>query len=131
MVYNKHLLFIKKIKNDKLYKNIKKIKLKIGTDCSGIEAPIVALNLLGIKYSHEFSCDNDKYAKETIMHNYNPKIFYDNIFGRDHSKLPDIAKPAIIQPPIIKYLHLSNTPTLSVKPFFIDLISIINFCSDK
>ena len=72
---NKHLDFLKKIKNDQLFKKIKNIKLKIGTDCSGIEAPIVALNLLGIKYSHEFSCDNDKYAKETIMHNYKPKKF--------------------------------------------------------
>ena len=87
---NKHLIFFKKIKKDKLYKSLKKIKLKIGTDCSGIEAPVVALNILDIKYTHEFSCDNDKYAKETIMHNYKPKIFYDDIFGRDHSKLPDI-----------------------------------------
>ena len=74
--------------------NINKLKkypkVKIGTDCSGIEAPIVALNLLGIKYSHEFSCDNNKYAKETIMANYKPNIFYDNIFGRNHNKLPDI-----------------------------------------
>ena len=87
---NNHLSFLKILKKDKFYKKIKKKPLKIGTDCSGIEAPIVALNLLGINYSHEFSCDNDKYAKETIMHNYKPKIFYDNIFERDHTKLPNI-----------------------------------------
>lgn len=87
---NKQLSFLKIIKKDKFYNKIKNFKLKVGTDCSGIEAPIVALNLLGIKYSHEFSCDNDKNAKETIMHNYKPKKFYDNIFDRDHNKLPDI-----------------------------------------
>jgi len=85
MVKEIQLSFLSNINKLKKYP-----KVKIGTDCSGIEAPIVALNLLGIKYSHEFSCDNNKYAKETIMANYKPNIFYDNIFGRNHNKLPDI-----------------------------------------
>jgi DNA (cytosine-5)-methyltransferase 1 len=52
--------------------------LKIGTDCSGIEAPIQALNKMGINYKHIFSCEIDKYARESIKVNYNPeKIYYD------------------------------------------------------
>jgi hypothetical protein len=39
-------------------KNIPK-KIKLGTDCSGIEAPLQALELLGVKVDHMFSCDND------------------------------------------------------------------------
>ena len=34
-----HLQFIKTIKRKKNYKKIKDRKYKIGTDCSGIEAP--------------------------------------------------------------------------------------------
>jgi hypothetical protein len=31
-------------------------KIKVGTDCSGIEAPIQALKKLKVNFSHEFSC---------------------------------------------------------------------------
>ena len=65
-------------------------QLKIGTDCSGIEAPIFALKNLNIEFSHEFSCDNDKDIKKTILHNFNPKIYYDNILTRNNHLLPDI-----------------------------------------
>ncbi len=56
MNHNLHLDFL--IKN-KFYKNTG--HFKVGTDCSGIEAPIIALKLLNINFSHEFSCDNDKF----------------------------------------------------------------------
>jgi len=64
--------------------------LRIGTDCSGIEAPIQALKKLKIKYSHEWSCEIDKHAQASIKANYNPKILYDDITKRQVSKLPDI-----------------------------------------
>lgn len=64
--------------------------LRIGTDCSGIEAPIQALKKLKIKYSHEWSCEIDKHAQASIKANYNPKIMYDDITKRQVSKLPDI-----------------------------------------
>lgn len=64
--------------------------LRIGTDCSGIEAPIQALKKLKIKYSHEWSCEIDKHAQASIKENYNPKIMYDDITKRQVSKLPDI-----------------------------------------
>jgi len=64
--------------------------LRIGTDCSGIEAPIQALKKMKIKYSHEWSCEIDKHAQASIKANYNPKILYDDITKRQVSKLPDI-----------------------------------------
>jgi len=64
--------------------------IRVGTDCSGIEAPIVALHKLKIPFVHEFSCDNDPYVKKTIFANFEPNQFYENIFNRDHSTLPDI-----------------------------------------
>ena len=64
--------------------------IRIGTDCSGIEAPIQALKKLKIKYSHEWSCEIDKHAQKSIKANYNPKTLYDDITKRQVSKLPDI-----------------------------------------
>ena len=53
--------------------------LRIGTDCSGIEAPIQALIQLKIPHIHEWSCEIDKYAQMSIMENYTPKKLYSNI----------------------------------------------------
>ncbi len=65
-------------------KFLKKDLIKIGTDCSGIEAPIQALDNIQKKiehkiYEHEFSCDYDKYCRDSIAANYTPKIIYNNI----------------------------------------------------
>ncbi len=62
--------------------------IKIGTDCSGIEAPIQALKQLNVQYSHEFSSEIDKYAIESIKANYDPKIIYDDMTVK--RKLPHI-----------------------------------------
>jgi DNA (cytosine-5)-methyltransferase 1 len=53
--------------------------LKIGTDCSGIETPIQALEKLKIKYRHMFSSEKDKFAKETLLANFKPEIFFDDM----------------------------------------------------
>ncbi len=62
--------------------------LRIGTDCSGIEAPIQALKKLKIEFSHEWSCEIDSYARESIKANYNPKILFKDITQK--RRLPDI-----------------------------------------
>ena len=64
--------------------------IRIGTDCSGIEAPIQALIQMKIPFKHKWACDYDKYSKQSIEANYKPEQFYDDITKRDHSKLPDI-----------------------------------------
>lgn len=61
---------------------------RIGTDCSGIDAPIQALKKLKINFSHEWACDNNKHVKESILANYVPKLFFDDI--RKKRVLPDI-----------------------------------------
>ncbi len=58
--------------------------IKIGTDCSGIDAPIEALKQMKSKYIHEFSCDNNKYCKQSIFANHKPKIFFDDMLNRNH-----------------------------------------------
>lgn len=64
--------------------------ITIGTDCSGIEAPIEALNQLGITYKHLWSCEIDSYARKSILANYHPDKIYEDITTRDHSLLPDV-----------------------------------------
>jgi DNA (cytosine-5)-methyltransferase 1 len=41
-------------------------------------------------FSHEFACEKDKYALESIAANYSPKVLYTDITKRKHSELPDI-----------------------------------------
>jgi DNA (cytosine-5)-methyltransferase 1 len=64
--------------------------LRIGTDCSGIEAPIQALQQLGIPFEHSFCCEKDKYVLQSIKANYNPNKIYTDITKRKHALLPDI-----------------------------------------
>jgi DNA (cytosine-5)-methyltransferase 1 len=65
-------------------------KIRVGTDCSGIEAPIQALQQLGINFTHEFSSDIDKYCRNSIEANYDPKIIYEDMTKREISNLPAI-----------------------------------------
>jgi DNA (cytosine-5)-methyltransferase 1 len=74
-------------------------KLKVGTDCSGIEAPIQALTQLGIPFTHVFSSDIDKFCIQSIKANYEPQIIFGdkdgpfpngNITTRSIDNVPDI-----------------------------------------
>lgn len=64
--------------------------LRVGTDCSGIEAPIQALIKLKIPFTHVFSSEIDKYCIESIKANYSPEIIFGDILTRDTDSLPDI-----------------------------------------
>lgn len=66
--------------------------LTYGSDCSGIEAPYIALcNILknsNIKLKHIFSCDIDSNVRKMIQHNFNPLIIYDDVFNRNVKQIP-------------------------------------------
>jgi len=64
--------------------------LRVGTDCSGIEAPIVALKQLGVPFSHEFSSEVDKHCVATIKANFSPKIIFNDMTKRNVKDIPDI-----------------------------------------
>lgn len=62
-------------------------KLKIGSDFTGVGAFNQALNRLGIDYEEVFACDQDKFARQTFVHNYGePKYFPKDVYERD---IPD------------------------------------------
>ena len=62
--------------------------VKVGTDCSGIGIPIIALENIGICYRHLFDSDSDKESQKTIRSNHQSEILYDNIQGRDVNLVP-------------------------------------------
>jgi len=62
---------------------------KIGTDCSGIDSPIQALQQLKIPFEHKWSCEIDPFAQKTILANYSPELLLSDMKNRDHSLLPD------------------------------------------
>ena len=64
--------------------------LTIGTDCSGMEAPIQAVRNLGIRYSHEFSCDNDPDVVASMKGNFTPKRFYNDVTTRINAGTPHV-----------------------------------------
>ena len=64
--------------------------IHVATDCSGIEAPIQALQLLKIPFHHIWSSDIDPMVQKSIQGNYHPQTFYSDIFKRNHKKLPKI-----------------------------------------
>ena len=64
--------------------------LVVGTDCSGMEIPIMALRNLGVNYEHAFSSDNDKHAKNFILRNFVPKMYYDDVRTRTVNQLPNM-----------------------------------------
>lgn len=65
-------------------------EISLGTDCSGIEAPLMALEMLKISVNHKFSCDNDVEVINSIKANYKPKKIYTDIAARNHAKLPHV-----------------------------------------
>lgn len=64
--------------------------IKVATDCSGIEAPIQALNNLEVKYKHVWSSEVDPRCIQMIRDNYDPDIIYTDMTERDQDKLPEI-----------------------------------------
>jgi len=71
------------------------MNIRIGTDCSGIEAPIQALDKLvkrfkHLSYHHVFSSEIDPYAIECIKENYKPRILYGDMKKRDLLSIPPI-----------------------------------------
>ena len=64
--------------------------IRVGTDCSGMESPIQALEGMRMPFDHVFACDKDPDSKKTIESNWNPATFYPDITTRDNSISPEV-----------------------------------------
>lgn len=86
--------YLSKIPSNLWQFNVHKI-LKIGTDCSGIEAPIMALDLIESKkhkklFQHIFSSEIDIKLKKFIETNFAPTYIYDDLMNRSTYPKVDI-----------------------------------------
>ena len=66
--------------------------LTVGTDCSGIEAPLQALHNLTVPFTHVFSSECDKVVQSTIHANWHPQQCYDDITTRDNTTVPSVTR---------------------------------------
>ena len=62
--------------------------IRVGTDCSGLDAPLFSLNDLGVPYHHVFSCEKDKSCQKIIKHCHDPDILYTDITTRQLADVP-------------------------------------------
>jgi len=56
--------------------------LTVGTDCSGIEAPIQALKNMNVPFRHVFSSESDAKARLNLQANFAPETLYDDVYTR-------------------------------------------------
>ena len=64
------------------------VTIRVGTDCSGIEAPLHALQQLGVPYKHVFSSEICPTGRKQLLANHNPQIRYEDILASDNSSAP-------------------------------------------
>jgi hypothetical protein len=64
--------------------------ITIATECSGIEAPIIALRRMGINHTHVYSTECNESARVWSVYNYSPLTRYDDVTRRDPSSLPRV-----------------------------------------
>ena len=67
------------------------VQVRVGTDCSGAEAPIWALRAMGIKHVHKFSCDWKKPVRDFIAAVSPPEgPIFENMLTRKMDDIPDM-----------------------------------------
>ena len=60
----------------------------MGTDCSGIEAPLHALQQLGVPHTHVFSSEICPTVRRQLLANHKPQILYEDVIARDNNSAP-------------------------------------------
>lgn len=65
-------------------------QVRVGTDCSGADAPIWALRAMGVPFSHIFSCDVDENAKAFILANSSPQLIFSDMLRRPLEDVPNV-----------------------------------------
>jgi site-specific DNA-cytosine methylase len=65
--------------------------LLVGTDCSGLDAPVFALRALQLPrgFQHVFCCDVDAKKRKFLQANSPSAQVYNDMLRRDHSQLPE------------------------------------------
>ena len=64
--------------------------ITIGTECSGIEAPIIALRRMGVNHQHLYSTECNESARVWSVYNYSPLSRHDDVTKREARTLPSV-----------------------------------------
>ena len=65
--------------------------IRIGTDCSGLDTPVLALRALGIPHEHVFSCDSALHVRRHIEANSKQGLrIYKDVLKRNNAEVEDI-----------------------------------------
>ena len=59
--------------------------IKVGSDCSGLESVMTALDQMGLgqRVRAEFVCDKDPLCRKVLRSVHEPRVVYDDITKRD------------------------------------------------
>jgi len=65
--------------------------LRVGSDCSGVESLLKALESIGVKYTYMFGSDISSEARMTLRANYGrDHILYKDLRKRNHAQAPQV-----------------------------------------
>ena len=64
--------------------------IRVGTDCSGMEAPVQALRRMRVRFEHMFSSDICPHVRSTISANFMPGCLYPDLTTRDVVETPSV-----------------------------------------
>lgn len=114
-------------------------ELKIGTDCSGGEAPCFALQKLHIPYKHMFASEVATYARTWINNCTRPRKLYDDVCTRKHSKLKTIqayfagfpCKPWSFQNNNSEFWEDPNARPFKAGAFVVRMPQVIMYCCSE
>ena len=62
--------------------------LRVGTDYSGMESPLVALQTMRVRFRHEFASDVDAGARRVIEERFRPRRLFHDVLKRSPRALP-------------------------------------------
>ena len=65
-----------------------KRKVVLGTDFSGLCAPSIALDQLGVGHTYAFACDVQRSCRKILAHWHKPDVIYEDIQKRDMATTP-------------------------------------------
>ena len=74
----------------RVFRRLGQIRVRLGTDCSGAEAPVWSLRALQQPFQHVFSCDTNPQVRKFIASNSPPTIIFDDMLSRDLDAVPDV-----------------------------------------
>ena len=80
--------------------------ITVGTDCSGIDSPILALRELGVAHEHLFSSETNENALKIIRANCEPRTIYRDILERNLETVPHVDL-YVTGPPCQGFSHMN------------------------